>query len=232
MGTEPKLPDLGEELARRIRLVRRDVGTLLWHFTRSPTEESVVINQGVGTRTITPASASAVLEKILREGRLLGGSAWTDGDPCICFTEAPIQEFNSLFQLVSIASSDTERPRYEPYGVAVSKRWLFSRGGRPVIYDDPGAIENHTKEQRYRIVPYDPCTGLDYTWEREWRLPAESLELDPRETLVAVPTAQEAFEMAYELADMEADWDDDQPVGAYHVLKWQTVSLDLFGFEW
>ena len=86
---------------------------------------------------IMPASASAVLYKILHEGALRGTSGWTYGYNCVCFTEAPRQEFNSIFSLVELAASEKERPRYEPHGVAVSKTWLFGEGGRPVIYDQP-----------------------------------------------------------------------------------------------
>jgi len=178
------------------------------------------------------ASAGAVLRKILEEGRLIGSSVWTAGENCICFTEAPIHEFNSIFSLVAISSSEAERPRYEPYGVAVTKQWLFSQGGRPVIYDHPDALASMPHGQRYRFVPYDPTRGIDFTWEREWRFHGDQLTLDPRATLAVVPTADEAFEIAYDLATIEAEYDrEGNPESSYYVPKWLTVSLDLFGFE-
>ncbi|MDQ1351948.1 MAG: hypothetical protein QG657_2254 [Acidobacteriota bacterium] len=229
--TEAKMPQLSKELARRIRIVRRDIGSLLFHFTRLPAMKSVQIEQPHST-TIMSASAGAVLRKILWDGYLLGSSTWTHGENCICFTEAPIHEFNSIFSLVAIASSESERPRYEPYGVAVTKRWLFAQGGRPVIYDHPDALATIPTEQRYRFVAYDPTREIDFTWEREWRYRGDRLFINPKETLVVVPTADEAFEIAYELADMEADYDRDGNLeGAYHVPRWLTVSLDIFGFE-
>ena len=45
-----------------------------------------------------------------------------------------------------------------------------------------------------------------------------------------VPTAEVAFDLVYQFADMEADYDEDGPVAAYHVAKWLAVSLDIFGF--
>ena len=228
----PKVPPVSEELATRIRLVRRDIGSLLFHFTRKPPGEVLRIHHEHGAITTMSASAYAVLNKILVEGRLRGSDKWTPAESCICFTEAPIQEFNSIFSLVAIAASESQRPRYEPYGIAVSKRWLFAQGGRPVIYDHPEAVEDLPETQRYRFVPYDPSRGIDFTWEREWRIRGADLQLDPKETLVVVPTADEAFDLTYRLADMEADYDDDGgPSNAYHVPKWLTVSLDLFGFE-
>ena len=177
-------------------------------------------------------SASVILKKILYEGSLKGTSNWTYGKDCVCFTEAPIQEFNSIFSLVAIAASEKERPRYEPYGVAVSKKWLFEQGGRPVIYDKPDKLEALPENHKYRFVPYDPMQGIDFTWEREWRIQTESLTLDPKQTLVVVPTSEEAFELVYEFASMEVDWEEDGAASAYHQAKWLAVSLDIFGFNY
>lgn len=219
--TTQKMPDNSKELVDRIRLVRRDMGDLLFHFTR-----------GTGPAS----SASKVLNSILERGELLGTSHWTQDEKCVCFTEAPIAEFNSVFNLVEIAASKNERPRYEPYGIAVSKSWLFSKGGRPVIYDDPATVSNLPLEIKYRFVPYDPVHGTDYTWEREWRIKADALSLDPKHTLVVVPTADEAFQIVYDFASEEAEWDvegtsgDGWVSGTYHEPRWLAVSLDIFGF--
>jgi len=52
------------------------------------------------------------------------------------------------------------------------------------------------------------------------------------ETLVIVPTADEAFKIVYEFANIEADYDDDGLImGAYHDPNWLAVSLDLFGLR-
>jgi len=147
-------------------------------------------------------------------------------------------EFHSIFSLASIASSDEERPRYELYGIAVTKEWLFEKGGRPVIYDDESSFDSISDNIKYRFVPYDLMKGKDYTWEREWRIRTEHLELDPRHTLIVVPTSEEAFDLVYGHASEEADWDVEGSsglayiVGSYHKPKWLAVSLDLFGFEY
>lgn len=226
---EYKTPDLPDDLFKRITLVRRDVGNLLFHFTRTPTERRIEVKVGEGHTISMSGSASAVLRRILHEGCLKGTSSWSYGQNCVCFSEAPIQEFNSIFSLVEIAASEKERPRYEPYGVGVSKKWLFAQGGRPVIYDHPNAFDSLPKDQIFRFVPYDPGNGVDFTWEREWRIKADYLRLDPKETLVVVPTSDEAFELVYEFADIEPDGDEDGPWGVYHKPKWLAVSLDIFG---
>lgn len=210
-------PSQSPELQKRIRLVRRDIGSMLFHFTRSTKQNG----------------AGRVLDKILSEGKLKGTTQWSAGTPCVCFTEAPIQEFNSVFALNEIAANDSERPRYEPYGVAVSKKWLFGQGGRPVIYDSSG--DWLPNDERYRWVKYDPINGDDSTWEREWRIKTEGLALDPKHTLVIVPTSDEAFNLSYDNAVEEADIsggpDGIEYNGMYHVPKWLAVSLDLFGVD-
>lgn len=234
MMSDHKMPKISKSLSDRIGLVRRDISELLFHFTRKPKDAYVRWNTLGGGQVTKPSSALAVLEKILSEGNLKGTSTWTYGENCVCFTEAPITEFNSIFSLVKIAALKKERPRYEPYGIAVSKNWLFQKGGRPVIYDQPQALENLPEDIRYRFVPYDPGKGINYTWEREWRIKADALSLDPRHTLVIVPTANEAFGIVYGFAGMEPDVDieDGEPYiwGAYHKPRWLAVSLDIFGF--
>lgn len=229
------LPEISKKLQQRIRIVRRDMGNLLFHFTRKPKGKTVDVEMGHGRLSMS-ASAYSVLNKILYEESLRGSSKWTYGKNCICFTEAPIVEFNSIFALNEIASSKKERPRYEPFGIAVSKEWLYEKGGRPVIYDHPDNINLIPAELKYRFVPYDPLNGIDYTWEREWRLNADSLKLDPKYTLVVVPTSENAFNIVYEFADMEADYDyadgESYIAGAYHKPKWLAVSLELFGFTY
>jgi hypothetical protein len=230
-------PELSDNLSKRIRLVRRDMGSLLFHFTRRPPESWVNVLLDDHRSLGIIGSAYSILRKILHEGKLRGSSKWSYGHSCICFTEAPIQEFNSIFSLAEIASSNDERPRYEPYGIAVSKTWLFEQGGRPVIYDHPDSFDNFSANQQYRFVPYEPEKGIDFTWEREWRINAEALTLDPKHTFVIVPTSEEAFELVYGFANEEADWDVEGSsgegfiTGVYHAPKWLAVSLDLFGFK-
>jgi len=138
----------------------------------------------------------------------------------------------SLRLYPTYGTSVNERPRYEPYGIAIPKDFLFSRGGRPVIYDHPSSIDEFPASQRYRFVPHDPEQGIDFTWEREWRIRTEEFILDPSQTLIVVPTSEEAFEVVYQFANVEADYDDaGSPVGAYHEPKWLAVSLDLFGLK-
>lgn len=230
MAEKHLTPEISAELSKRISLVRRDIGNMLFHFTRKPESDKVEIKHNLGYSSM-PASASAVLEKILKEGNLKGGSKWYNGNTCISFFDTPIQELFSIFTLNIIATNEKERPRYEPYGLGINKKWLFSKGCRPVIYDHPSGFDSLSDEEKYRFMKYDPTNGIDFTWEREWRIKTDHLRLDPKETLVIVPTAEEAFEIVYQFSEVEPDcWDESGPSGYYHNPKWLAVSLDLFGF--
>lgn len=188
-----------------------------------------------GKNTIAMSNhASSVLRKIAIEGRLQGSSTWIRGGyNCVCFTESPISELAATLSLSKIAADDKQRPRYEPYGVAVKKEWLYNRGGRPVIYESDLEFETLDEEHKYRHVRYEPENGIDHTWEREWRIQTDKLILEPEYTLFVLPSADEAFELTYEFANIEPDSVDDagNPEGYYHKPRWMAVSLDLFGFN-
>jgi hypothetical protein len=209
------------DLLTRIASVRRDLGSMLFHFTRAAPAEG-------GNRTRT---AYENLESILKERRLRGAAgAIKGGHKCVCFTEAPITEMAALFNLSRISAGDQMKPRYEPFGIAVPKKWLFERGGRPVIYQPVNEYAALPAEMQYRHVSYDPVSGIDFTWEREWRIRTDSLVLEPRHTLVVVPDASEAFYLGYLHSELEVDVDrDGTPEGASHQPTWVCVSLDFFG---
>lgn len=200
--------NLSPNSKQRIYKVRRDMGSMLFHFTRS-TEN---------------LSACRVLEKILKEGKLKGTSRPPSGQNCVSFTESPIQEFGALFSM----NMDI---KYAPYGIGVSKKWLFEQGGRHVIYDS--SHENISESQLYRWVEYDINLGIDNTWEREWVIKTDFLKLDCKQALVVVPTSEEAFDLMYNFSEIDADYHESGDIeNFFHAPKWLCVSLDLFGFDY
>ena len=78
--------------------------------------------------------------------------------------------------------------RYAPFGVMVRKEWLFAKGGRPVIYQPEVEFDHLGESHRFRHVRYEPANGHDFTWEREWRIRTEALEITPPEVTFVVPT--------------------------------------------
>lgn len=149
-------------------LIRDDMSTRLIHLTRD--------HEGGPT-------ASETLRAILEEGKLRGGTGEIfNGIRCVCFSEAPISKLGTILQKPSVHGFP-----YGPYGVMVSKEWLFRQGGRPVIYQTDQEVEILPPELHFRHKVYNP-PAVDFTWEREWRIEAFDLELDPDETTVIIPT--------------------------------------------
>lgn len=148
-------------------VIRGDLSNKLIHLTRSD----------------DASNAQERFLAIYNSGTLLGSDRDVRGGfKCICFSEAPL---TAIAQ--SIASSDSS-VRYAPFGVMISKKWLFKNGGRPVIYQPESDYEQLNESNQYRHVRYDPINGPDYSWEREWRIRTDELKIDPLEATFIVPT--------------------------------------------
>jgi hypothetical protein len=124
------------------------------------------------------AEAFAALRAIVFERRIIGSSnAIRGGWTCVCFTEAPERAFHQVIG------------KYRPFGVQVPKAWLFSLGGRPVIYQPAAEYDSLPDQLRWRHMRYEPDANppFDFSWEREWRIRTDSLLLSPPVTRILVP---------------------------------------------
>lgn len=140
--------------------------------------------------------AFQTLRTIVVEHRLLGGTGHIRGNfQCVCFTEAPEETFHKVVG------------RYRPFGVRVSKRWLYERGGRPVIYQPDTEYEQLPDTHRWRHVRYEPDVDhpVDFTWEREWRIQTPELQLPPGEAQLILPHDSWADLLEREHLDDELD---------------------------
>ena len=122
--------------------------------------------------------AFETLLKIVYGWELTGSNGFIKGGyNCVCFTEAPVDEFHSV------------TGKYKPFGILLSKKFVFSIGGRPVIYQHDSEYSILPDEIKWRHVRYEPCSEefRDFTWEREWRVHTDCFELPPEEVTVLVP---------------------------------------------
>lgn len=69
----------------------------------------------------------------------------------------------------------------------IDKKWLYEHGGRPVIYQSDEEFDLLHEKHKYKHKIYDPIQGIDYTWEREWRIHTDELTLEPEQTTLIVP---------------------------------------------
>ena len=149
-------------------IIRDDISTKLVHLTRDTNFQD----------------AAKTLLKILETKKLLGGNTFIKGGhKCVCFSEAPIAK---LSQILAIPS-ETSGMRYKPFGIMVDKIWLYAKGGRPVIYQPDRDYELLHCDLQYRHVRFEPHNHIDYTWEREWRIKTDELELGIEDVTVVLP---------------------------------------------
>ncbi|MGH7906020.1 MAG: rRNA maturation RNase YbeY [Candidatus Binataceae bacterium] len=139
---------------------------MLTHFTRRMRENSALDN----------------LVAILREGTVRAATRMIRGKrPAVCLFDASLIELRELLHR-------RNRRRYEPFGIAVDKRYAFSMGARPVIYLPwREARELLPPEELWRVGAMDMerTAPVDWSFEREWRTAGDlALEADSLVALV------------------------------------------------
>lgn len=161
--------------------MRDDLSDKLVHLTRGEPNAANPREQAV-----------ARLNSVLAQRLLAGGTGYIKGaHRCVCFSEAPIGKLSHL-----LAENDHRKFKYQPYGVLVDKKWLYRRGGRPVIYGADADYDSLPEAMKYRHVrmeyevPHGAGAGtydIDFTWEREWRIKTDALPIAPEEVTIVVP---------------------------------------------
>lgn len=169
--------------------------------------------------------AFGTLNKIIRERRLLGsGRVNRDHHVCVCFSEAPL-----LVSRQGPVNPDAYS-RYRPFGVLFDKRWIFARGGRPVIYQSEADYAQMPVNLQWRHMRYEPDAEppIDFTWEREWRLQVDELRLNSTECVIVLPNNGWEQRMR-DVFDDEQNWQ----VEAYaHVLGRDIAEQYREEFPW
>ncbi|MGK4439140.1 hypothetical protein ACSMDG_09250 [Yersinia proxima] len=140
-------------------------------------------------------SAYQTFMEILSYTMIKNGDLYkTNGCPCICFTESPEYFMHS------------DKSKYQPFGFKFLKRSIFNLGGRAVIYS-PDYEKNLIHDDLiWRYMRHDPLAysektpyGVDFTWEREWRLPEP--ELSVKDGLGIIVPNEEFVERVYDDTD-------------------------------
>ncbi len=143
------------------------------------------------TRASHPAAALDNLAAILSAGMIRASTRMIrTRRPVICFFDAPFEHLARVFDRRA-------RRRYEPFGIAVSKRYAFRMGARPVIYlpwKEAAAILPETELWRVVSLDLNRRPAVDWTFEREWRM-AGDLNLGARDTVVLVEDWRDADEI-------------------------------------
>ncbi len=184
-----------EDLSPRLELTSKDY---LIHWTRRssgpwPGESRSRFYRNLNSSAaIPPHMAFATLMNIIDEGTLRGTS-WRmpSAKKMVSFSET------SAARMINLMGWQRRyvRPRFEPYGIAISKEKLGELGARIVKY---GSHEERLKlSVRDRL--YFQTAGENSYWpiEEEWRLEGnlELSSLSSEDILIIVHTEEDALEM-------------------------------------
>jgi hypothetical protein len=190
---------------------RTDISPYLVHFTSGDSYDE----------------AFARLRKIIADRKLIGGSRFIKGNyRCVCFSEAPLASLKGGLVNLNYYS------RYLPFGIMVSKQWLFPQGGRPVIYQSADEYQPLPESHRWRHVLYDPTASteaVDFTWEREWRIRCDTLIFDQRCAQVIVPDQSWADRLV-----SEHDREEDYRIMQYRLIFDDDIIVEAYrnSFQW
>ncbi|MEE4211643.1 MAG: hypothetical protein V2I43_20545 [Parvularcula sp.] len=142
-------------------------------FNKRPDLSPYLIHLTKNTKVKDDFSAYENLVHILQSGRIWGsGKAGyiRGGKKAACFMDVP---FASLKYVLTPENTKPSEPRYEPYGIVVTKASGYKRGLRPVLYlsDDEVRQLGIPKAEHWRIVRLEKRDDGWVNWlhEREWR---------------------------------------------------------------
>ena len=100
----------------------------------------------------------------------------------VAFTEVPLAVSAKL-----LTGAEAFGINYAPVGFLFDRRWVFGRGGRPVIHQSADEAALLPESQLYRHVTLDFARRIDFTWKREWRIPTAALVLEPSHCRPVLP---------------------------------------------
>ncbi len=150
-------------------------GGMLSHFTRATRSGAAMDN----------------LTAILRDGKIHGSTRMVRGrQPVVCMFDASLDELEQILVRKN-------RRRYEPFGLALDKRYAFTMGARPALYMQWREAQGILAEkERWRVVAIDLKRNppIDWSFEREWRLLGD-LELPTRGAVALVRTWDDADDL-------------------------------------
>ncbi|MDD3183520.1 MAG: hypothetical protein PHD48_12070 [Alphaproteobacteria bacterium] len=112
--------------------------------------------------------------------------------------------FASLKYVLTPENSSARSPRYEPYGIAITKQHAYKKGCRPVLYLSNLEVTalKIPKSELWRVVRFEVSESGWISWlhEREWRCEG-NFKLPKSIQAAFVRNTKEAKRLMKELAD-------------------------------
>lgn len=176
---------------------RPDLSPYLVHFTKNTKKED-------------DYSAFENLVSMLESGKIWGSNSkkgFIKGpNKACCFMDAPL---SSLKYILNKDNTNPAKPRYEPFGILITKKTAYKKGCRPVLYLSNTESDSLKipRDELWRVVRLDVEGDKWVSWihEREWRCKGHFTI--PRRTLsVFVKNTQFAEELRMMIAENPNDF--------------------------
>ncbi|WP_143479612.1 hypothetical protein [Aquipseudomonas alcaligenes] len=123
-----------------------------------------------------------------------------------CFMDVPVA---SLKYILKESNMNPENPRYEPYGVLLTKKYAYTAGARPVLYLSNNELSalSIPENEKWRVVRFDGVGAFDVNWlhEREWRCKG-TFDLPKNPYAALVHTVKEARELIEHIQKHKKDF--------------------------
>ncbi len=141
--------------------IRPDLSPYIVHLTKNTKKEDNY-------------SAFDNLVSILQNGEIWGSKknkGFIKGPhKAACFMDIPL---NCLKYVLDNKNANPRHPRYEPYGIILTKRLAFRKGCRPVLYlsNQETSDLRIPDDELWRVVRFEVTKDQWISWlhEREWR---------------------------------------------------------------
>ncbi len=191
---------------------RPDFSMYVVHFTKDAAPISAG-QKGADLGSIGAMTAKDRLFSILTDDKIRATRMpWTN-KPAVCFTECTWPSLLGHAQ------------RYSPYGIGFGKEFLFAAGGGPAFYMPPHLLERQKRHvgdkvplepnlfafvtpfapfyapQSYKDKHWGGKTPVDYSHEREWRVPHDLTFTPDKVRFVLVDTYEDMAQAPKELKD-------------------------------
>lgn len=179
-------------------------------FNSRPDLTPYLIHLTKNTNADDEHSAYDNLVNILRTGEIWGSDTkkgFIKGPHrAACLMDVP---FQALKYVLTPENADPEKPRYEPYGIILTKKYAYKHGCRPVLYlsDEETKTIGVPQDELWRVVRFEVQEEGWISWlhEREWRCKG-SLKLPINVQAVLVKNTKEAAELTIRMAKHHSDF--------------------------
>lgn len=180
---------------------RTDLSGYVYHLTKAEISKGKEI-----------LSALDRLLKIISERKINGSTTEsgfiTGNRKAVCFQDAPISGIvQNVLHEDSYRKELGGKIRYTNFGLAFPKPYIFRNGGRPVFYEDKEIAKKILpRDEWWRIVDYNLTDGkniVDWTHEREWRMPTNEFNFDLSKATILVPSSARYRELIEKLPDSD-----------------------------